>query len=67
MVCQLSVYLKQLDQAVLGFASLRELLADVAQIVALFVVLKIVRRDLVTSNSGRHSERSVDREVKTTG
>ena len=66
LVSYLSVYLEQLYQAVLGLVGLRELLPDVAQISALFVVLKVVRRDFVASKSERHSERSVDRKVTTT-
>ena len=37
------VYLQQLNQRVLGFAS-QKLLADVAQVVALLVILEVIRR-----------------------
>ncbi len=42
-VVQSLVYLQQLDQRILGLAS-QELLADVAQIVALLVILEVIRR-----------------------
>jgi len=37
------VYLQQLNQRVLGFAS-QKLLADVAQVVALLVILEVISR-----------------------
>ena len=42
-VVQTIVYLQQLDQRVLGLAN-QELLADVAQVVALLVILEVIRR-----------------------